>query len=505
MNNDRIRMSLDQQHKISEMLKSQGISETEIDQIINGDYEGYTTGEDLESSFGGLKKHGDVLEKLSDGYTMEELQSQGVSTQKIQAFNEMLQSKNLTVDNAKAIYQYSIGSNMILGVKRGTSKETIQDQIMSDLEKSLQTRGVSQTDIDKMKQFVKSADYESTLYSNYDIANKYMEQMEIPQNSRVSVRSAIQLMDRCTHIDETIASLDEGLGNTHLDKSMKLYRAVKSSYLAKGLKEGEDLSCLVGKSISNKGQTSTSPLYDSSFASLDEYDTVFEIYAPKGSRGSYIAELSAYDKTEQEVLLNPNDLYITDVQTGVIDKNGRTKNILQALCLSKDRECYKEVEQQRSEQSSKSYEQTMKQGQSQNQTYEQGMNQEQLSTMNSANLPARQNRFSKFFSQVRSRFAKQKSQSQEFDNSYAKQQTKVNSSQPKEKKSWELEPEEKARIQKETAEIAKRHREQEEKKSQQTQVQQQNVEQSQQNQNDAQMIQGQIPQQPMMDMGGMEL
>lgn len=500
MNNDRIRMSLTQQQKISEMLKSQGISETEIDQIINGDYEGYTTGEDLESSFGGLKKHGDVLEKLSDGYTMEELQAQGVSTQKIQAFNEMLESKNLTVDNAKAIYQYSVGSNMILGVKRGTSKETIQSQIMSDLEESLQTRGVSQTDIDKMKQFVKNVDYESTLHSNYDMANEYMEQIGIQQNSRVSVRSAMQSMDRCTHIDETIASLDEGLGSTHLDKSMKLYRAVKSSYLANGLKEGEDLSSLVGKSISNKGQTSTSPLYDSSFASLDEYDTVFEIYAPKGSRGSYIAELSAYDKTEQEVLLNPNDLYITDVQTGVIDKNGRTKNVLQALCLSKDRECYKEVEQPR-----KSYEQTMKQGKSQSQTYEQGMDQEQLSSMNSANLPTRQNRFSKFFSQVRSRFVKQKSQSQEFDNSYTKQQTKVNSSQPKEKKSWELEPEEKARIQKETAEIAKRHREQEEKQSQQTQVQQQNFEQSQQNQNDVQMVQGQIPQQPMMDMGGMEL
>ena len=48
----------------------------------------------------------------------------------------------------------------------------------------------------------------------------------------------------------------------------------------------------------------------------------------------------------------------------------------------------------------------------------------------------------------------------------------------------------------------------EEKQSQQTQVQQQNVGQSQQNvqnQGNAQMIQGQVPQQPMMDMGGMEL
>lgn len=43
-------------------------------------------------------------------------------------------------------------------------------------------------------------------------------------------------------------------------KSMKLYRAVKSSYLEKGLKPGEDLSSLVGKSISNNGQTSTLPL-----------------------------------------------------------------------------------------------------------------------------------------------------------------------------------------------------------------------------------------------------
>lgn len=493
MSNEKIKILPEQQQKISNMLQSQGISETEIDQIINGDYEGYTTGEDLESSFGGLKKHGNVLEKLSDGYTMEELQSQGVSTQKIQAFNEMLQSKNLTVDNAKAIYQYSIGSNMILGVKRGTSKETIQDQIMLDLEKSLQTRGVSQTDIDKMKQFVKSADYESTLHSNYDIANDYMEQMGIQQNSRVSVRSAMQSMDRCTHIDETIASLDEGLGSTHLDKSMKLYRAVKSSYLEKGLKEGEDLSSLVGKSISNKGQTSTSPLYDSSFASLDEYDTVFEIYAPKGSRGSYIAELSAYDKTEQEVLLNPNDLYITDVQTGVVDKNGRTKNVLQALCLSKDRECYKEVEQQKNEQPSKGYEQTMKRGQSQSQTYEQDMNQEQLSSINSANLPARQNIFSKMFSNVRAKFAKLKVQSQDMDSSYEK--SKASSSQSEEKKSWELEPEEKARIQKETAEIAKRQRGQEEKQSQQ----------NMQNQSDTQMIQGQVTQPPMMDMGGMEL
>lgn len=481
MRTEQLHMSAEQKEQITTMLQSQGISQSEIDQIINGDYESYDTGTDLESAYGGLKKHGDVLEKLSDGYTMEELQGQGISADKIQQFEEMLETRNLTVDNAKAIYQYSIGSNMILGVKRGTSKETIREQIITDLDEALRGRGVAEADIEKMKQFVQSADYQSPLHSNYDIANEYMEQMGFRQNARVSVRSAMQSIDRCTHIDETIAALEDGLGSTHLSKSMKLYRAVKSSYLEKGLGEGEDLSSLVGKSISNKGQTSTSPLYDSSFASLDDYDTVFEIYTPKGSRGAYIAELSAYDKTEQEVLLNPNDLYITGVQTGVTDKNGRTKNVLQALCLSKDRECYKGTVQQ--------------------QDQSQDINQANSQSVHTDNLPTKQNRFSKFFSQVRARFARNQNQQSQPENTYSQQD------KPKEKKSWELEPEERTRIQKETAEIAQKHREQEE-QTKQIPTQEAQYVQGSEEQGDFQPInEGQVPvqQQPVVDMGGMEL
>lgn len=437
MRTEKLHMSEEQKEQITTMLQSQGISNEEIKRIINGDYESYDTGADLENAYGGLKKHGDVLEKLSDGYTMEELQGQGIPVDKIQQFEKMLETRNLTVNNAKAIYQYSIGSNMILGVKRGTSKETIKEQIMTDLAEALNGRDVAEADIEKMKQFVQNADYQSPLHSNYDIANKYMEQMGFKQNARVSVRSAMQSIYRCTHIDETIAELEGGLSKTHLVKPMKLYRAVKSSYLEKGLENGEDLSCLLGKTISNKGQTSTSPLYDSSFASLDDYDTVFEIYVPQGTRGAYIAELSAYDKTEQEVLLNPNDLYITGVQTGVTDKNGRTKNVLQALCLSKDRECYKEIEQ----------------------TQEQAKSQDYWQSTSSTNLPTKQNIFSRFFNQIRARFLKGRKD---------KQLTNQLSStkQHKEGESWKLEPDDKKNQQKIQSEIGEKYRKKEEQKNQ---------------------------------------
>ena len=72
----------------------------------------------------------------------------------------------------------------------------------------------------------------------------------------------------------------------------------------------------------------------------------------------------------------------------------------------------------------------------------------------------------------------------------------------REKKSWELEPEEKARIQKETAKIAQKYREQEE---QQKQVPLQQAE-YQNGPNIDQPVQQQIPlQQSTTDMGGMEL
>ena len=453
MSGEKIQISLEQAQRISTMLQSQGIPQSKIDQIINGEYETFSTTYDIESRFGGLKKYGEVLEKLSDGYTIDELQTEGISTKKIQEFEDMLQESKLTVDGAKSIYQYSIESNVILEVKRGLTKDRIKNQIIQDLEDSLQKRGVSQADIETIKQFIKDTDYQETLHSNYDKVNAYMEQLGIQPIARISVRRAMQSMDRCAHIDETISSLDEALGKSNLPKSMKLYRAVKSSYLKEGLPKDTDLTGLVGKIVSNNVQISTSPLYDSSFAKYDDYDTVFEIYTPEGTRGSYITELSAYDNAEQEVLLNPSDLYIINVQKGVIDKNGRTKNVLQVLALSKDRECYKEIEQLK------------------------GKNKKQ-SIDSSNNLPTKQSRFSKFFSQVRARFARLKKQKHQ---EYKKQDTystqiKQGKEQVQKKKSWELELGEINRVREETAKIAQKHREQQ---KQQKQVQNQELKQEQ--------------------------
>lgn len=510
MKSERLNISPNQRQQITNMLQSQGLSQAEIDVILNGEYESYDSEYDVESAFGELRKYDDILEGLAAGYKLDELQTRPtrrISPEEIDNFNQMLLEKNMNVEGAKALYQYCDGSHMISGRIGGKSKEEIKNNIIQVLENDLRMKEVQQDDIELMKEFVMDAEYgEKKLYENWDIARNYMEQLGLKKSGRLGVLGAMKFMDRCEHIDETIVALKENLGKMNMPKSMKLYRALDSPSLEKYLREGEDLSSLVGKNIGNNQMTtSTSLLYDTSFARQDGKDAVIEIYAPKGSIGAYIAGLSGYDKAEQEVLLNPNDLYITGVQTGVVDKNGKTKNVLQALCLSKDRECYKGIDK----------EQDTSRASNGQQQYEKNVD----SQNNGANLPARQNRFSKFFSQMRSRFVRQnrdtnsnrrnpfsrkKQETPQYskDIESAEQQISKTEEKVHERKSWELAPEEKARVQRETDEILRKH-------SEQVEQQRQAPDQDLQQEDFQQMQQGQatpqIQQPSTQDFGGMEL
>lgn len=458
MNKERLNLPLEQEHKIANMLQSQCFSQSEIDIILNGEYSCFQSENDLTNLFSSSGNYQNVLRGLADGYTIDELPQIGIKQSEIEGFLGMLDKCNLSVENAKAINQYSNDSNMILSIKKGTtSRKEIQRVINKEMFKKLQLRGMSEEQIFEVQKFIETLNLDRPVHENFTSVNEYINQMNIPRNCYSPICTAVSGMDKLKHIDTTIESLDEGLSKSKLPESIKLYRAIKTN----GQRQPEDY---LGKSMSNNGYTSTSPLYESSFAKYDDYDTVMEIYAPKGTQGTYMTELSDYDNVEQEVLLNPNDIYVIDAQKGVIDQNGRTKTVVKSLLFSKERECYRGIDKQKTSISSENH-----------------INQQQYESIIDSpnmqnNLPATQSRFSKFFSQVRSIF----SRNSKVNDNIKSSDYKTSQSKPKvqEKKSWELEPEEKVRIQKETEEIAKRRREQQEK---QKQMLQQEVGQNQEN------------------------
>ena len=344
MTTERLNIDPNYTNGLIEMLRQNGLSEALIDVIVNGTYKEYSSSEELaSSSIFKNDEYSSIIQALSEDYTLGEMSSSlGISQDKIDKFKVALKDSNLTVDNVKAFNRYSSGSNMILSAKRGVSKETISQGIDTELDSRLVEYGFPQEYISQIHDYVNGLDYSKPLHENWQATTRYLEQYGISKKYTAAINSTVMHKNSLAHLDETLSFLDQGL-TTRLPESMKLTRAVKSEYLMSQLQPGEDLTNLIGRRVEENGYSSTSPIYDTSFAKYDDYDVVFDIYAPKGTQGISITPFSSYGTAEEEVLLNSNDLYITDVNFGVIDKNGRTKTVLKSVVLSKDKVCYKGI------------------------------------------------------------------------------------------------------------------------------------------------------------------
>lgn len=343
MSTEKLNMKPDYTNGLIEMLRQNGLSESDISIIVNGDYQKYSSSKELASSIFKNDEYSSIIQALSEDYTLDEMNfSLGISQNKINSFKDILQRNNLTIDNVKAFNRYSSGSNIILSAKRGIPKNTILQGIDAELDLRLTEYGFSKEHISQIHDYVNALDYSKPLHENWQAMKKYLEQYGISKKYVAVINSTVMHKNSLAHLDETLSALDQGL-TTKLPKSMKLTRAVKGEYLVSYLKPGEDLTSLIGTKIEETGYTSTSPIYDASFAKYDDYDVVYDIYVPKGTQGTSITPFSSYDAAEEEILLNANDLYIIDVIPNVIDKNGRIKTVLKSIILSKDRTCYKGI------------------------------------------------------------------------------------------------------------------------------------------------------------------
>ncbi len=343
---DSLTISQEFEKQLRDMLSSQGLSLEDIQEIFKGGYQSFSTEEDFSLKMPSIFDNEDytiIIQGLSDGYSFDEISRElGINQEKINSFRELLTQNNLSVDSVKAFNKYTVRSNMILDAKRGVPKENILQSITSEFNFRMTEYGFSQEQIEQIVNHIKGLNYLQPLHENYKITRVFLQQYRLSNKYVAAVQTFVRELDSYHHLDETLSSLDNGL-STSLPESMKLFRAVKGSYLKIGLQQGENLTSLIGHRINEMGYSSTSPLYDTSFAKYDDYDVVFDIYVPRGTQGITITTFSSYGTAEQEVLLNSNDLYIIDVIPGVIDKNGRTKTICKSLMLSKDKSCYKGI------------------------------------------------------------------------------------------------------------------------------------------------------------------
>lgn len=71
---EQMNMSQGKIDEITGILKEQGLSEKEINEILNGNYSEFQQTSDLETVFGKDGKFDNIADMLRDDYSMEEIQ-----------------------------------------------------------------------------------------------------------------------------------------------------------------------------------------------------------------------------------------------------------------------------------------------------------------------------------------------------------------------------------------------------------------------------------------------
>lgn len=281
-----------------------------------------------------------ICTSLWEGYSLEELRG-SFGDKAVDEFEAFLIYNNFSCNEALAIYQYSISSNIMLGLARQTStKEEIKNSIFNGLVDRIKDYVPDHLREDITKdtlEFLRGLDASKSYKELKPILDSASKKIGVP--TLFLYTSAMELM-RLEKASEATKELQSSLSKHSLKEDTILYRAINAFYLGDILNKVGGMENLVGKTIANSSATSTTYDRSAGFVKRKDMDVVFEMFAPEGTKGLNIENLSGYS-CEKEVLLKEHNLEITDVQkVPVKNNNGETSEKWYISCKVKpfDRE-----------------------------------------------------------------------------------------------------------------------------------------------------------------------
>lgn len=247
----------------------------------------------------------DICFYLWEGDTLESLQEMG-SSLNLKQFQTYLKENNMALEEAIAINQYSVNSNITLGLARKTATvEQIKENIFKDMKESYK-KTIIPEELDNVCQM--GRDFLENVDFSQPVKDIKKEAMNFAKTNGFNYEPLLKSIEDLMHLNqapELNKQLTSILDRYKLEEDTVLYRAVKSSYLPKKPEE------MIGETIKNEYATSTTYDAKGGFIQNKEMDLVFQINVPKGTKGLDIEQLSSFRK-EKEVLLGGHMLKIND-------------------------------------------------------------------------------------------------------------------------------------------------------------------------------------------------
>ena len=256
-----------------------------------------------------------------------------------EAFEAILNEKNLTLNDAIALNRWSVIPNEVLNYKR--NGVSINRAMKNSLYEYVFQIPLSTSDYKKIFRYIQRQD----VSIDKEVLRKRFTKFTEKNNfDKALVGSLLQYIDEKKRILQTANSLDKVV-TTQLSHNTIFYRGLDYKFLRKinnylemnkNSKKG-----LVDLIINEQGYSSTSYVIDNNFIKTYPCPVILEIFAPKGSECFDMVNFSKFPD-EKEILFNANEMKILDYDlnwTGL----GEPRVLIKCFLLSKNTECYKDI------------------------------------------------------------------------------------------------------------------------------------------------------------------
>ncbi len=359
---------------IKEFCESMGLSQEQIDCILASDY---TPGYDVELF--DTKKVRSTIVLSADRSTLNSMSRKQILKKFLtkQKIKRDLNPQNLTLDEFMAIKSYTRSGDEDINYYGRYGVKAYRNNMMSclfsknnELEKRVldnlvlfeiahrakcENKEISKDEekliTEKIEKLLQT-NPKGELWTRQEIANVFKD-CEGKLNKKIVDATISVVGDFVDEVAVAIKDYDTikqtiGYKNDGLNKPTILHRINNMNGLAPvfgvKLQQGEALTekDVVGKNIDNHSFTSTSALTCDElkkFINCHGNRVDMEILVPQGTKGVMISSISHFSD-EQEILLNPNSIYIYDAQEAQdgVDLSGKETKVLKVygIAISKD-------------------------------------------------------------------------------------------------------------------------------------------------------------------------
>lgn len=230
-----------------------------------------------------------LLMRLYDGDVL--------SDQEWKCIIETINAHHITLPEALALNIWSDNPTPLQEqLKRGSAQAYCVREI-HNLKQKLHSRQIPQNNIHDIIQAV-----ENIPYTQFSLKECYDSMLAVCTTIiKPSICASVRNLHIAHSAPEIVKHICTAIMRHPLAEPLTVYRAVKNTY--------------PDPIIINRGLTSTSVTASASFVKYDGYNTILELILPAGFHCINIAPFSNYDDVEQEILLPPNRITVSEHYT----------------------------------------------------------------------------------------------------------------------------------------------------------------------------------------------